>query len=224
MWWNPTSPHNVTILLNSLWVFMSCDPPVGCRGHLPPLEPRFLTFSHLHCQLWVFRIFCLFYFNVNVWVSRKAKKKIRKKTFESQVHKWRTKSLSLITLWSSLCCGLAAVLIVGFWFFFCFQGWEFKYSFQILQGRTVSNGGCCRLFLVCWSTSVRKHSSPVFSFHHSLHSGIHAGWRILSPAPTVRKQNVLWCYCPTGPSWVISMHNRHTPVNRSRLEVKGEWS
>lgn len=193
------------------------------------LEPQFLTFSHLHCQLWVFRIFCLFYFNVEVRVSRKVKRKIRKKTFESQVHKWRIKSLSLITLRSSLCCRLAAVLIVGFFFSFI-NIWsysnilKFKYSFQILQGRTVSSGGCCRLFLVCWSTSVRKHSSPVFSFHHSLHSGVHAGWRILSPAPTVRKQNVLWCCCPTGPSWVISMHNRHTPVNRSRLEVKGEWS
>lgn len=75
-----------------------------------------------------------------------------------------------------------------------------------------------------WVYFSKKYSSPVFCFQHSLHSSIDGGWRISSPATTVRKQNVLWCYCPAGPSWAISMHNRHTPVNRSRLEVKGEWS
>lgn len=122
MWWNPTSPHNVTTLLKlwimasnhwTVWVFMSCDPRKQqiAAGWLSgtssatgaSLEPRFLTFSHLRCQLWVFRIFSLFYFNVDVWVSRKVEVKIRQKIFESQVHNWRIKSLSLITLRSSDC-------------------------------------------------------------------------------------------------------------------------
>lgn len=75
---------------------MSCDPRKQqiAAGWLSgtssttgaSLEPRFLTFSHLHCQLWVFRIFSLFYFNVDVWVSRKVEVKIRQKIFELQVH------------------------------------------------------------------------------------------------------------------------------------------
>lgn len=48
--------------------------------------------------------------NVDVWVSGKVKSKPRKKIFELQEHKWRIKSL--ITSRPSLCCSLAAVLIV----------------------------------------------------------------------------------------------------------------
>lgn len=186
--------------------------------------------GRVHFQLWGIRIFYSLYLNVDLWVSRKANTKSKSK--ESQVELKLLASgtndgsshtfertlphnlsvLSLLWARSSADCVL------------CFQRWEFKYSFQILEERVVSSGGCCRLYLVCGSTSVKTHSSPVFSFQHSLHSSIDVGWRISSPATTVRKQNVLWCYCPAGPSWVISMHNRHTPVNRSRLEVKGEWS
>lgn len=48
--------------------------------------------------------------NVDVWVSGKVKSKPRKKIFELQEHKWWIKSL--ITFRPSLCCSLAAVLIV----------------------------------------------------------------------------------------------------------------
>lgn len=196
------------------------------------LEPRF--FSFCSCAWSGFWEYFFVLFNVAVWVSWKVKIKIRKK---KQIHVWVAgeaeivthemkdqvtllEELCLITSQSSFHRRLAVVLIE----FFCFQGWEFKDSFQILKERTVSRGSCCSLYLVCVSTSVRKHSSPVFSFQHSLHSCVDVGCRISSPPRIVRKQNVVWCYCPAGPSWVISMHNRHTPVNRSRLEVKGEWS
>lgn len=143
----------------------------------------------IHVIFYIFLVGC----------GRNLKMKIRKKTFESQVKLKLLPSGTnegsrpsfgrtlLITSQSSFYCRLAVVLIE----FFGFQGWEFKYSFQILEERTVSSGGCCSLYLVCGSTSVRKHSSPVFSFQHSLHSSVDGGWRILSLASTVRKQNVL---------------------------------
>lgn len=40
-------------------------------------------------------------------------------------------------------------------------------------------------------------------FQHILHSSFHAGWRISSPAPTVRKHKVLRCYCPAPPESLV---------------------
>lgn len=54
--------------------------------------------------------------------------------------------------------------------------------FQISEERGVSSDGCCcgTVYLLCGSASMRKHSSPVFSFWHSLHSSADVGGGFVS--------------------------------------------
>lgn len=56
----------------------------------------------------------------------------------------------------------AVLLCVCFILIFLFQGWEFKYFFQILVEIPADRV----------STSARKHSSLVFFIQHSLHSSV----------------------------------------------------
>lgn len=117
-------------------------------------------FIHVHCQL----------FNVAVW---RWKRKLERKRL-SRRWSWNccpvAQMKDQVTLLGELrlITSLVLSLLLACWnadcISFCFQGWEFKYSLQILEERTVSSGGCCRLYLVCGSTSVRKHASPVFCF------------------------------------------------------------
>lgn len=140
------------------------------------LSPLFI---HVHFQLKVIRIIHWSEFSVNVWVSREVKTKIRKKTFELQVkqkllnNEMTNSGTSASYPLSPLSYdGLAVVLIVHF----CFQGWEFKYSFRVLRESTVSCGGCCRLYL--YVGLVQWENTPVFSFLHSLHSSVDVGCRM----------------------------------------------
>lgn len=111
--------------------------------------------------------------------------KIRKKTFESRGAQMKHQitlpcSLSVLSVLQA-CCSADCVVFAS----------RVRNSGILFRRREKEQSPAAAAADACWSTLVRKHFSPVFSFQHSLHSNIQAGWRILSPAPTIRKQIVL---------------------------------